>query len=138
MMARGLNRFLSVMRRSAPGSTPAVPVRISKQGREILQAYRVCRFVQRLQGLHAPEHLDTGHSLILEPCQCIHTFGMQRSLDLAFLARDGRIVKVETVAPNRVCGARGAYRALEMPIGTIHSLSLAIGQVLTMEACTWK
>jgi hypothetical protein len=52
--------------------------------------------------------------LRLSPCRSIHTFGMRFPLDLVWLDRDGRVVRVdEAVPPWRVCRCREAAAVLE-------------------------
>ena len=55
-----------------------------------------------------------GGVLMLVPCHDIHTFGMGRPLDVAFVAADGTVVEAHRgVAPRRRLKNREAVAALE-------------------------
>ena len=47
--------------------------------------------------------LPPGYGLRILKCNSIHTFGMRFALDLVWLGRDGRVVRVDhAVAPRRM------------------------------------
>ena len=61
----------------------------------------------------APANRPT-HALLLPRCRSVHTFGMRFPLDLIWLDRDGRVLRVdEAVPPWRVRSCRGAAAVLE-------------------------
>ena len=72
------------------------------------------RWTERAKGL-----LGTGgdaEAVALVPCASVHTFGMRYALDIAFLSKDGRVLRSERkVPPGKVMGALGAHYALERP-----------------------
>jgi uncharacterized protein len=60
-------------------------------------------FRQRRRGLAKMTPLPAGHALRILRCNSIHTFGMRFALDLVWLARDGRVLRVDhRVAPRRM------------------------------------
>jgi uncharacterized protein len=60
-------------------------------------------FRQRRRGLAKMTPLPAGHALRILRCNSIHTFGMRFALDLVWLARDGRVLRVDHgVAPRRM------------------------------------
>lgn len=66
--------------------------------------------------------------LILAPSNAVHTCFMRFALDLAFVARDGRVVKVCTDVPRwRIALAVRAYAVIEAPAGTFARAGLAAG-----------
>ena len=50
---------------------------------------------QRRRGLARMTPLPAGYGLRILKCNSIHTFGMRFALDLVWLARDGRVLRVD-------------------------------------------
>lgn len=74
----------------------------------------------RRTGLLRYESLPEGSGLIIAPSNAIHTFFMRFAIDLAFVSKDGRVVKVRAaVPPWRMAGALRAYAVVELPAGTL-------------------
>ena len=66
----------------------------------------------RLVGLLGRSEFDG--VLLLVPCNDVHTFGMKRSLDIAFASAEGRIIEAHrNVGPNRRLRNRRAKATLE-------------------------
>ena len=67
--------------------------------------------------------------MYLVPCQWIHMFGMRFSIDVAFLARDGRVLAVHHgLCPNRL--SRPVLRAegvLELAAGVLRNTRTTVG-----------
>ena len=60
-------------------------------------------FRQRRRGLAKMTPLPAGHGLRILKCNSIHTFGMRFALDLVWLARDARVLRVDhEVVPRRM------------------------------------
>lgn len=60
-------------------------------------------FRERRRGLAKMTPLPEGYGLRILKCNSIHTFGMRFGLDLVWLARDGRVLRVDRgVAPRRM------------------------------------
>ena len=69
--------------------------------------------LRRLLGLALRRRPPT-RALLLPRCRSVHTFGMRFPLDLIWLDRDGRVLRVdEAVPPWRVRSCRGAAAVLE-------------------------
>jgi uncharacterized protein len=67
----------------------------------------------RLLGL-ALRRRPPAHALLLPRCRSVHTFGMRFPLDLIWLDREGRVLRVdEAVPPCRVRSCRDAAAVLE-------------------------
>lgn len=65
-----------------------------------------------LAGLREPPPV----ALLLPGTRSIHTFGMRFALDLLWVDRDGRIVRVDrAVPPRRVRACRAAHAVVEVP-----------------------
>ena len=60
-------------------------------------------FRERRRGLAKMTPLPAGYGLRILKCNSIHTFGMRFALDLVWLGRKGRVVRVDhAVAPRRM------------------------------------
>jgi uncharacterized membrane protein (UPF0127 family) len=82
----------------------------------------------RTRGLLGRDHLPEGHALVIAPCQAVHTFGMQFSIDVVGVRRDGTVVRCRAdVAPRRLALALKAWAIIELPAGTIARCGLAPG-----------
>jgi uncharacterized protein len=74
--------------------------------------------VARLLGLAFLDVEQAGAGLLIPACRSVHTHGMRFSLDVCFLARNGRVLRFEpAVPPGRLLSRRGADRVLEVPAG---------------------
>ncbi len=58
-------------------------------------------FGERRRGLAGLDELPADVGLHLHRCNSVHTFGMRFGLDLVWLARDGRVVRVDRDVPPR-------------------------------------
>ena len=87
----------------------------------------------RRTGLLGRESLPEGTGLIIAPSNAIHTFFMRFSIDVAFVSKDGRVVKVRaSVPPWRLTGALGAYAVVELPAGTLERTETRRGDRLVV------
>lgn len=85
----------------------------------------------RNTGLLRHESLPEGSGLIIAPSNSIHTFFMRFSIDVAFVAKDGRIVKIRAaVPPWRLAGALRAYAVVELPAGRLEKTDTRRGDRL--------
>jgi uncharacterized membrane protein (UPF0127 family) len=70
----------------------------------------------RLLGLAWLRTLPPATGLLLPRTRSVHTFGMRFALDLVWLDREGRVVRVDRgVGPWRVRGCGGARAVVELP-----------------------
>jgi uncharacterized membrane protein (UPF0127 family) len=70
----------------------------------------------RLLGLAGLRELPPRVGLLLPGTRSVHTFGMRVPLDLVWLNREGRIVRIDRgVPPWRVRGCREASQVMELP-----------------------
>jgi hypothetical protein len=59
-------------------------------------------------------------AMIIAPCNAVHTIRMRFDIDIAFVSREGRVVKVRhAVKPWRMAAALGAFAAIELPAGAL-------------------
>jgi uncharacterized membrane protein (UPF0127 family) len=72
----------------------------------------------RMRGLLGSVVCNNGEVLALVPCRSIHTFGMREAIDVAFVSRQGCVLKaVRKLPPNRLLSFRGAFYVLERRSG---------------------
>jgi len=89
----------------------------------------------RNRGLLGRDRLEEGAALILAPCSSIHMFFMRFAIDVLFVARDGRVVKVHhAVRPWRVAFGLGAFAAIELPSGAAALAGVQPGDVILVTA----
>jgi uncharacterized protein len=87
----------------------------------------------RRRGLLEHESLDEGTALIMAPSNAIHTFSMRFAIDVAFLSRDGQVVKVRpTVVPWRIAAAWSAFAVVELCGGTLAKSDTRTGDRLEL------
>jgi uncharacterized membrane protein (UPF0127 family) len=85
----------------------------------------------RRTGLLCHQSLPAGTALVLAPCAAIHTFFMRFDIDVAYVSRDGRVLKVRQVLrPWRLSAALGAHAVIEMPAGTLAHSDTRPGDLL--------
>jgi uncharacterized protein len=87
----------------------------------------------RRTGLLRHESFPEGSGLIIAPSNAIHSFFMRFSIDVAFVSRDGRVVKVRAaLSPWRITGAFRAYAVIELPAGTLERTKTRKGDRLVV------
>jgi uncharacterized membrane protein (UPF0127 family) len=86
----------------------------------------------RFWGLMGRRSLPDGHGLLLEPCSSVHMFFMRFPLDVVFLNREKRVVRIiPALKPWRTAlGGRGAHSALELNAGAAEAAQLEVGDVV--------
>jgi uncharacterized membrane protein (UPF0127 family) len=88
----------------------------------------------RRRGLLGRDRLDEGHALVIVPCGAIHTFFMRFAIDVAFVARNGRVVKcAHSVRPWRLAGTVTAHAAIELAAGTLRRSGTERGDRLVLD-----
>ena len=88
----------------------------------------------RRRGLLKHEHLSPGDGLWLVPCEAVHTFGMKFPIDVLYLSRAKKVMKIESCLPKRrISLYLRAHSVLELPGGIAAATGTAVGDELTME-----
>jgi len=89
----------------------------------------------RRRGLLKHTSLGEGEAMIIAPTNAVHTWFMKFDIDIAFVTRDGRVLKTrDSVPPWRMCGAFGGYAVIEMRGGSFAAADTAPGDVLEVVA----
>jgi uncharacterized membrane protein (UPF0127 family) len=87
----------------------------------------------RRTGLLKHDSLRDGSALVIAPTNAIHTFFMRFAIDVAFVRRDGFVVKVRhALPPWRMAAAFRGHAVIELPAGTLNRSETAPGDVLVI------
>jgi uncharacterized protein len=88
--------------------------------------------LRRMKGLLGRRALSREEGLLLQPAGSVHTWFMRFPIDVVFLDRELRVLRVvEALRPWRVAAARGAKAVLELPAGAAARARLREGDVLS-------
>ena len=96
----------------------------------VARAERASTAFERMRGLLGRAALGAGAALLIERCGAVHTVGMRFPLDLVFVDRSWRVVRVvRNVRPGRwmVWGGWRAARVVESEAGCLAIGGLAPG-----------
>ena len=87
------------------------------------------------RGLLGREQLQTGEGMWLNPCGSVHTFWMKFAIDVVYLSRDMRALKiVHQMWPwNMSFAPWSSHSTLELPIGTCRQTGTEVGDRLAIE-----
>ncbi len=86
----------------------------------------------RFRGLMGRRTLGEDEGLLIEPCSSIHTMFMRFTIDVIFLDKERRIIKIATVPPLRAAIGRGSRAVLEVPAGSAERNRLEVGDALAL------
>lgn len=88
----------------------------------------------RMVGLLGRASLPEDEGLLLSPAWSIHTWAMRFPIDVVFVDRDDRILRiVEAMAPWRLVSERRAHGVVELAAGRARKLGLRVGERLSWE-----
>ncbi len=88
----------------------------------------------RKTGLLKHDRLEPGEGLWITPCEGVHTIGMKFPIDVLFLDRQRKIVKIRRAMPRwRMATCLWAHSVLELPSGTAAATNTARGDQLEFE-----
>jgi uncharacterized membrane protein (UPF0127 family) len=89
----------------------------------------------RRRGLLGRDGLGQSAALVLSPCWAIHTMFMRFPIDVIFVDREGRAVRiVRDLPPWRIAGAASAKSTIELPAGSLQLRDVQVGD--TLRICT--
>ena len=107
----------------------------ARTGRVVARAVElaVTRSARR-RGLLDRSSLDPESALVLAPCMMIHTALMRFAIDVLFVNRDGRIVRiVRGLRPWRIAASSAAYATIELAAGEAEAGDVGVGHELYVE-----
>ncbi len=90
---------------------------------------------RRMLGLLGRKSLEPGQALVIEPCRSVHTAFMRFAIDVVYVDRAWRVVKVvRHLRPYRASVAFAkAYASIELLSGTVAQTGTTAGDVLALE-----
>ena len=108
---------------------------LTRDGEPVCRRCTVARTpLRRMKGLLGQRGLGEDEGLLLRPASAIHTWFMRFPIDVVFLDRELRVLRVaEGVRPWRFASARGARAVLELPAGAAARSALRAGQQLALK-----
>ena len=94
-----------------------------------------CSFKDRLIGLLGTNQFPDYEGLFFPDVNCIHTFFMQYPIDVLFLDKDHKVLKIKgKVRPFRIVwGKHDSCDVLEMKAGASEQMNIKIGDILNLE-----
>ena len=113
---------------------PGVPFRlVNARTRQPVATQLMTAFdsASRRTGLLQHQQMPEGAALIIAPCSAVHTIGMHFEIDIAFVAKDGRVLKVRHAVKRwRMTGALRAFAVIELAAGALEAASVRPGDAL--------
>jgi len=83
------------------------------------------------------DRIELASAVVLTPCFAVHTAFMRTPIDVAFVDRDGRIVRlVREMQPWKAAVSLRAHAAIELAPGSLRSHDVKIGDRLCMRLVT--
>jgi uncharacterized membrane protein (UPF0127 family) len=91
-------------------------------------------FLRRLIGLLGHRSLSRGEALILMPSNSIHSLFMRFSIDVLFLDKSNRVIKMlKPLSPWRLTKVYfKTHLTIELPVGTIERTSTQEGDIINI------
>lgn len=110
-------------------------VRIAHSKGELLNSVQKTETIwERTKGLLGRQGLKDGEGLLIVPCNSIHTFFMTFSLDLVYLDREDKVVKlVKNIRPWKMSGCFRSAKVLEVGSRFIITSGIKVGDQLLWE-----
>lgn len=112
-------------------------LRIRNQSRDTLVADRADiadTSAKRRTGLLKHTGLEPGEGLWIAPCEAVHTVGMKFPIDVLFLDKKKKVLKVRPAMPRwRMAVSLFAHSVLELPSGRAAETRTAAGDQLEFE-----
>ena len=112
-------------------------LRVSNPGRSRVLADRAeiaDTSAKRRTGLLKRSGLEPGEGLWIAPCEGVHTFGMKFPIDVVFLNRHKKVLKIRpSMVRGRMALSLRAHSVLELPAGTVMATDTRVGDQLEFE-----
>jgi uncharacterized membrane protein (UPF0127 family) len=87
----------------------------------------------RRTGLLKHTGLKMGEGLWIVPCEAVHTFGMKFAIDVVFLSRKRKVLKIrKDMKQRRIAICLRAHSVLELPAGLLQQTGTVPGDQLEL------
>lgn len=119
------------------GTSPAQHSLINQRSGVTVAATVVTAFdsASRRRGLLGLAAMPAGQAMIIAPSSAIHTWSMRFAIDVAFITKTGRIVKIRSnVPPRRIAASFGAFAVIELASGTLEASGTTTGDTVSLVA----
>jgi len=115
-----------------PPTSAAIVVVNTRNGQVVVKDLEVADTpFRRARGLLGRKDMAEGTGLWLEPCSSIHMFFMRFAIDVIYVDKGGRVVKlVHKLRPWRLSMAAAGRAVIELPAGALDRLDIQAGDVL--------
>ena len=127
-----MKSFLDPLRRSGAASLV-----LTNSRNERIVANRLLRAFDsesRRRGLLKRDFLPEGSALIIAPTNAIHTFFMRFAIDVAFMTRHGRVLKIRRAMPPwRMAAAWRGFAVVELAAGALERADVQPGDLLRVD-----
>jgi uncharacterized protein len=89
---------------------------------------------ERRTGLLSRDSLEKGEGLWIAPCEAVHTIGMRFPIDVLFLDRKRKVLKIrKDMKQWRMAACLRAHSVLELPAGIAEATGTSVGDQLEFE-----
>ena len=127
-----MKSFLDPLRQSKAPSLVLTNIRNDRVVADTL--LRAFDSASRRRGLLTRDFLQEGSALVIAPTNAIHTFFMRFAIDVAFVAKDGRVLKVRRAMPPwRMAAAWGGFAVVELAAGALDGAGVEPGDRLRVD-----
>jgi uncharacterized membrane protein (UPF0127 family) len=130
-----MSSFLTPLLRS-PGTTHRL---VNRRNNAILASVVTTAVdsASRRRGLLGLDQMPEGQALIIAPCNAVHTWFMRFTIDVAFVTRNGELVKrCDAVQPWRMAVAWRAFATIELAAGVLRASETVKGDVVEIVPAT--
>ena len=131
--SKPMKSFLDPLRRSGAASLVLTNTRNDRiVANTLLRAFDS---ESRRRGLLKRDFLPEGSALVIAPTNAIHTFFMRFAIDVAFVAKDGRVLKIRRAMPPwRMAAAWGGFAVVELAAGALDRADVQPGDLFRVDA----
>lgn len=76
-------------------------------------------------------------ALVIAPCNAVHTFFMRFPIDVVFVDRSGRVLRIAANVPAwRMTASLRAFATIELAAGTVARTGMATGHILSLQGAS--